>query len=303
MTCARGVFDHHLQLTVQPELDQQICLSMQFLSLPPEIRSLIYHQFLTENTQAQHVSLLWKGFYARYPCRPLPDDSFLQDLSNSYGENGWGNYLAVKRFSSWRDGHLACEPNTLCNDGERLPSPTALFLTCRQIYQEAAVYLYTPLIFQSKETFEACLGHTRGTIPAGLTSVTLIESKMIPWFKFNKAARRFSRRLARLGSSDLSRISIKAMRSHPLFAAGLLAKAMDVSTRGCCREKNVEIVSASAGKAKTMKFGEGHEFTIRPDATWMRVLHRLESSGRKDLLDQLVSYDMLMAFAEDLGLT
>ncbi|KAK6851417.1 hypothetical protein PG995_012539 [Apiospora arundinis] len=111
---------------------------MQFLSLPPEIRSLIYHQFLTENTQAQH------------------------DLSNSYGENGWGNYLAVKRFSSWRDGHLACEPNTLCNDGERLPSPTALFLTCRQIYQEAAVYLYTPLIFQSKETFEAFLGHTRG---------------------------------------------------------------------------------------------------------------------------------------------
>ncbi|KAK7957337.1 uncharacterized protein PG986_006559 [Apiospora aurea] len=142
-----------------------------FLALPAEIRGMIYRPFLVGDAPAQHVVAsgdFWGRKYNRFPCASISDHDFLQNLSRWCGKGGWGNYLTIMRFSMWRNGHLGCEPGTLFHRAKRLPSPTPLFLTCRQIYREAAVYVYdTPLIFHTWDAFRAFLARTRGVIPAG----------------------------------------------------------------------------------------------------------------------------------------
>ncbi|KAK8079415.1 hypothetical protein PG997_007233 [Apiospora hydei] len=199
------------------------------------------------------------------------------------------------RFSVWRNGHLGCEPGTLFHRAKRLPSPTPLFLTCRQVYREAAVYVYdTPLIFHAWDAFRAFLARTRGVIPAGVASVQLVDSMPDGTFL---GEREF---LSCLQKLDLSSVGLRALGPVSSDQAQLLARAMWMGHLS--RAKTVELFSPAAGHVGTVRFN-GCPVTLRPDAAWARVLYLLEHDGEDEQIGELNSYAALVQAAEPLGLS
>ncbi|KAK7928340.1 hypothetical protein PG985_005338 [Apiospora marii] len=185
---------------------------MSFMTLPAELRGLIYHAFLTDNAPCQHVIPVSGGIYAhyaRFPCQAIPDHEFLQNLSRCCGLSGWGDYLETMRFSEWRGGHLACEPGTLFHRSERLPSPLPLFLTCRQVYREAAVYLHgAPLIINTTDAFAAFTGPKGWDTSLSVATVQLVVDPVRRRDGGYGVDREFVRRLVRL---DLSSVRLTTL--------------------------------------------------------------------------------------------
>ncbi|KAK8091611.1 hypothetical protein PG997_001972 [Apiospora hydei] len=274
---------------------------MSFLTLPAEIRSLIYHEFLLETAAAQHVAFDGRTHnYARFPCQSVPDHVFLQDLSRSCGNQGWGDSVGRLSTSAWRNGHLACKPGTVSHSGERLPSPTPLFLTCRQVYREAAIYIYnTPLLFHDWDTFKAFLGRTEGAaIPPRLTSVQIVEQLCRGDFP---AGRDFVYTLACL---DLSSTTIRIL--GPVNVGWLLYQAMARALWH--KSAGIEILDPRATEVATGRPANGCPVTRRPDVAWVMVFYRyLRTRGgvlkTRDVLEELSSYEMLVKVAGELGLS
>ncbi|KAK8092436.1 uncharacterized protein PG998_014921 [Apiospora kogelbergensis] len=284
-------------------------MSFKLMALPPEIRDLLYRQIFT-NAKAQHVVLLPGGEYARYPCNPLSDDDFLQSSSDYYGESKWADYLNnTLRNSPWRDGHLGCDPGSFIHSGERLPSPTPLLLACRQIYQEAAVHVYKPLIFYDMDAFDAFLNRTQKSIPAGLKPVqlTVVSSPSREWFipreLFLIEADAFECRLSTLDPSDLSGIRIRLIGtdctdSEATFQAPMIGRR--ICSRVDRREMIVSSISDTGWLLQSWLAKRGCQICVYQDVTWMHVLYVLSHEGRDDTLRQLNSYARLMEVAGDL---
>ncbi|KAK7981344.1 hypothetical protein PG988_003582 [Apiospora saccharicola] len=122
---------------------------MPFMTLPAEIRGLIYHAFLTNNATCQHVIPSSGGFfgqYDRFPCQGVPDHEFLQNLSRCCGGRGWGDYLDTIRFTEWRGGHLGCEPGTL-------------FHHCEELLPHSAVPYMSPSLRGGRGLSARCAAH------------------------------------------------------------------------------------------------------------------------------------------------
>ncbi|KAK7937345.1 uncharacterized protein PG986_014213 [Apiospora aurea] len=274
---------------------------MSFLILPAEIRSLIYHEFLLDNVAAQHVAFDGRtNNYARFPCQSVPDHVFLQDLSRSCGNQGWGDSLGRLRTSAWRNGHLACEPGTVLHSGERLPSPTALFLTCHQVHREAATYIYnTPLLFHDWDTFKAFLGRTEGAaIPARLTSVQIVEQLRQGDFP---AGRDFVYTLACLNLSSTT-IRILGPVNVGWLLYHVMARALWHKSAG------IEILDLRATEVATGRPPNGCPVTRRPEVAWVRVFYRyLSKRGgilkTREVLEELSSYEVLVKVAGELELS
>ncbi|KAK8022670.1 hypothetical protein PG993_013437 [Apiospora rasikravindrae] len=276
---------------------------MSFLTLPTEIRNLIYHDFLLDSAAAQHVAFDGRtNHYARLPCQSIPDHVFLQDLSRICGDKGWGDSLGSLRTSAWRNGHLACEPRTVVHSGERLPSPTPLFLTCRQVYREAATYIYnTPLMFHDWDTFKSFLSRTEGrAIPARLTSVHIVEQLSRGDFP---VGRDFIYTLACL---DLSSTTIRILGPLGSYVGSLLYEAM---ARALWHKAvAIEIFDPRATEVETARPANGCPVVRRPDAAWVLAFNRyLSKSGgvpkTRDVLGELSSYAVLEKVAGELGLS
>ncbi|KAK7994480.1 hypothetical protein PG991_016068 [Apiospora marii] len=276
---------------------------MSFLSLPPEIRSLIYHDFLVDNASAQHVASTHNGrsgHWARFPCKSVPDHIFLQEWSQRCGDQGWGDYLGRLRYSPWRNGHLACEPGVAGHSGEILPSPTSLFLTCRQVYREAATYVYnTPLMFHDWDDFKVFLGRTEGgAIPPRLTSVQIVEQLDRGDFP---AGRDFVYTLACL---DLSSTTIRIL--GPVNVMTLLYQAMARTLWH--KAVGIEVLDPRTTEVATAHPANGCPITKRPDAAWATVFYRLLSKrggvrSTYQVLDELNSYGALVKVTGELGLS
>lgn len=280
---------------------------MSFMTLPAEIRGLVYHAFLTNNASCQHVIPVPRGLngYDRFPCQAIPDHAFLRNLSKRCGRSGWGDYLETMRFSEWRGGHLACEPGTLFHRSERLPSALPLFLTCRQVYHEAAAYLHgAPLVICTEGAFEAFVGRTVTRTPRRVEAAQLgVEVQLVvdPIRRRDGGFgidREFVRRLARL---DLSSVRLTILGPVDADRARWLLQTL---SRGEWSEGkgSIELVSPTATRVAAVRLGNGCQATVRPDVTWARVVHMLEERGDGEFRGSLTSYDMLVRVAGDLGL-
>ncbi|KAK8121733.1 hypothetical protein PG984_010403 [Apiospora sp. TS-2023a] len=269
----------------------------------PEIRSYIYHDFLLNNAAAQHVASADSGRadqWARFPCEAVPDHVFLQDRSRRYGDQGWGEDLQRLRSSPWRNGHLACQPGVAGYSGERLPSPVPMFLTCRQVYREAATYVYnTPLMFHTWNEFKAFLARTEGrAIPPRLTSVQIVEQ--LPRGGDFPVGRDFIYTLACL---DLSTTTIRIL--GPVCVTNLLREVM--SRALWHKAVAIEIVDPLATEVVTTRPANGCPVTRRPDVAWATAFYRYWCKrgayrNTEAVLNELSSYAALARVAGELGL-
>lgn len=275
---------------------------LSFLTLPPEIRSLIYHDFLVENAAAQHVASVDRGRadqLARFPCKTVPDHVFLQDRSRRCGDQGWGDYLLKLSHNPWRNGHLACEPGMAGHSGQRLPSPTSLFLTCRQVYREAATYVYnTPLMFHDWNEFKCFLSRTEGgAIPPRLTSVQIVEQ--LPHGDF-PVGRDFIFTLACL---DLSSTTIRIL--GPSAVTWLIHEAMARTLWH--KAVAIEILDPRATEVETARPANGCPVTRRPDAAWLVAFYRYwwKRGGIRNthVVNELNSYAALVKAAGEFGIS
>ncbi|KAK8104341.1 uncharacterized protein PG998_011374 [Apiospora kogelbergensis] len=273
---------------------------MSFLALPAEIRRLIYREFLLDNAPAQHIGTLGGASYARFPCKSVPDHVFLQDVSRSCGDISFGDYVEVLRYSAWRNGHLACDPVAISSQGERLPSPVPLFLTCRQVYMEASVYVYnTPLMLHDWDTTKSLLGRAGGAFPIGLTSIQIIELLPLGDFPVGRDI------IYTLACLDLSSTTIRILGPLNKTVVRLLHVAMATSLWH--KAVALEIVEPVVTEVKTWQPANGCPVTRRPDASWLTAFHRyLYKRGgisfTRDVLDELSSYDVLEKVAGELGI-
>ncbi|KAK8127194.1 hypothetical protein PG984_008302 [Apiospora sp. TS-2023a] len=277
---------------------------MPFMTLPAEIKGLIYHAFLTNNATSQHVIPSSGGFlgqYDRFPCQGVPDHEFLQNLSRCCGGRGWGDYLDTIRSSEWRGGHLPCEPGTLFHRCERLPSPIPLFLTCRQVYEEAAVYLRkAPLIICTADAFNAFVQRPGWDNPARVAPIQLVLDPVRRREGGFEIEREFVQRIVRV---DLSSARLRILGPVDAAKARWLLERLSRGNRWSERSiETIELVSPNATAVATVRMESGSQVTIRPDVSWARVLHLLEERGEEYRKGLLTSYDMLSRVAEDLGL-
>lgn len=283
---------------------------MSFMTLPAEIRGLIYHAFLTNYATCQHVIPRSRGIYInydRFPCQGIPDHEFLQNLSRRCGPRGWGDYLDTMRFSEWRGGHLGCEPGALFHRREKLPSPIPLFLACRQVNKEAAVYLRNAsLVICTADAFAAFNGRAGWDTLATMPPLQLVVDPVRRQEREGGYAieRDFVQRLRRL---DLS--SVRLMLLGPVEAdkARYLLQTLSrgqqwFEGRGKGKRSSIELVSPTATKVAAVRLGNGCQVTVRPDVAWARVLHLLEERGEEERKESLTSYDVLARVAGDLGL-
>lgn len=176
----------------------------------------------------------------------------------------------------------------------------SLFLTCRQIYREAATYIYnTPLMFHDWSDFKSLLSRTEGrAIPPRLTSVHIVEQLVhgdLP------AGRDFVYTLACL---DLSSTTISIL--GPVGIAWLLHVAM---ARALWHKAvAIEILDPRATQVETTRPANGCPVTRRPEAAWLIAFYRYlwkrgGVSKTYEVLNELNSYTALARVAGDLGLS
>ncbi|KAK8059101.1 hypothetical protein PG996_009031 [Apiospora saccharicola] len=270
---------------------------MPFMTLPAEIRGLIYHAFLTNNATCQHVIPSSGGFfgqYDRFPCQGVPDHEFLQNLSRCCGGRGWGDYLDTIRFTEWRGGHLGCEPGTLFHHCEELPPPF-------RFYEAAAVYLRdAPLIICTADEFNAFVQRPGWDNRARAAPMQLMLDPIRRREGGFAIEREFLYRLVRV---DLSSARLRILGPVDAAESRWLLERLSRGNRWSERCIGaIELVSPTPTKVATVRMESGSHVTIRPDVAWARVLHLLEERGEEYRKNLLNSYAMLSTVAEDLGL-